>query len=543
MSFIYQQDPKYHQTSANSPIPPPRLETPAVFNSRSRGRGRGRGRFNERDSQPRDYRDNRSGGGRDGWDNKDGRDARDSRHYDERRDRRNDQRNHPYSREPPRSHPQASPQTQTQAQPISQLSQLPSLQKQQKPDWISAASTILPQSLLSVDVRRAKLPDYDVFCYSHVINGKLNPSRFAVAALDHHALANARSAANPYALVDNLTQELFINRAAVKLANLDHICDGRLSKLLTGGNAHFADLCSGPGGFSEYLLWRLAKTHNVHASAGAVTAYGITLRGELDFNASLVAKGGIIPFYGNDQTGDLTRLENLDAFASFVLERAGSNGIPLVTADGAFSCAGDELYQEDQMKLVLLSEVLCMFKILRHGGDFVVKTFELLTPFSVGLVHLLYKSFKRVAIIKPVSSRPANSERYIVCQELQLSSTKELVAHLSEALSTLANVRQQPAAAHVAQTSSHTANPPGFMSLDERVALGLLDVVSVVDVDEVVKDEAFMDWIKESNTKLSMKQSDALKKMETVAKSGEGGFSSADQKAVAAGCLKEWGLQ
>jgi hypothetical protein len=45
------------------------------------------------------------------------------------------------------------------------------------------------------------------------------------------------------------------------------------------------------------------------------------------------------------------------------------------------------------------------------GGNFVCKLFDLFTPFSVGLVYLMYKSFQRISILKPNTSRPANSER------------------------------------------------------------------------------------------------------------------------------------
>ena len=42
------------------------------------------------------------------------------------------------------------------------------------------------------------------------------------------------------------------------------------------------------------------------------------------------------------------------------------------------------------------------------------KLFDLFTPFSVGLVYLMYRIFDHVSIFKPVTSRPANSERYVV---------------------------------------------------------------------------------------------------------------------------------
>ena len=45
------------------------------------------------------------------------------------------------------------------------------------------------------------------------------------------------------------------------------------------------------------------------------------------------------------------------------------------------------------------------------GGHFVCKLFDIFTPYSVGLVYLMYRAFQVVSIIKPVTSRPANSER------------------------------------------------------------------------------------------------------------------------------------
>lgn len=45
------------------------------------------------------------------------------------------------------------------------------------------------------------------------------------------------------------------------------------------------------------------------------------------------------------------------------------------------------------------------------GGHFVCKTFDLFTPFSVGLIYLLHLSFDRLSLFKPITSRPANSER------------------------------------------------------------------------------------------------------------------------------------
>lgn len=48
------------------------------------------------------------------------------------------------------------------------------------------------------------------------------------------------------------------------------------------------------------------------------------------------------------------------------------------------------------------------------GGNFVCKVFDMFTPFSVGLFYLLYRCFEEVCLFKPITSRPANSERLLL---------------------------------------------------------------------------------------------------------------------------------
>lgn len=59
-----------------------------------------------------------------------------------------------------------------------------------------------------------------------------------------------------------------------------------------------------------------------------------------------------------------------------------------------------------------LALIYWLFLVLT-GGHFVCKLFDLFTPFSVGLVYLMYRIFDKVSICKPVTSRPANSERFV----------------------------------------------------------------------------------------------------------------------------------
>jgi cap1 methyltransferase len=51
--------------------------------------------------------------------------------------------------------------------------------------------------------------------------------------------------------------------------------------------------------------------------------------------------------------------------------------------------------------------------IVEEGGSFCCKLFDMFCPFTLGLLYVCYRSFEEFSVIKPVTSRPANSERYV----------------------------------------------------------------------------------------------------------------------------------
>jgi cap1 methyltransferase len=132
-----------------------------------------------------------------------------------------------------------------------------------------------------------------------------------------------------------------------------------LSQLITARTHRFTfvDLCAGPGGFIEYILYRAASL--------SLTAQGIgmTLCGPQDFNLDAFTPlahsqlSGFEACYGADGTGDVTRPENLLALKEAVDRVMGGGGVDLVTGDGGFNTAGDELNQEFHVKEILVGQV------------------------------------------------------------------------------------------------------------------------------------------------------------------------------------------
>lgn len=115
---------------------------------------------------------------------------------------------------------------------------------------------------------------------------------------------------------------------------------------------------------------------------------------------------------GADGTGDVTELANIDAF---VRECGGDGACDMVTGDGGFDFSSNFNEQESQMMRLLAAEVLVAMRLLRRGGCAIIKVFDAFNAETVELLAAFMERFDRYDIRKPKTSRPANSERYVVC--------------------------------------------------------------------------------------------------------------------------------
>ena len=61
-----------------------------------------------------------------------------------------------------------------------------------------------------------------------------------------------------------------------------------------------------------------------------------------------------------------------------------------------------------------------------QGGHFVLKIFDIFTQGTLDLLYLLSISYEKIYIVKPFSSRTANSEKYIFCKNYRLQNFHEL---------------------------------------------------------------------------------------------------------------------
>ena len=124
---------------------------------------------------------------------------------------------------------------------------------------------------------------------------------------------------------------------------------------------------------------------------------------------------GVYITYGRDGTGNLYHSDNLREYRKLL----GGNKAHLVTADGGFDYSNNFNYQEQQSLQLIYGEIVCALGSNRIGGHFILKMFDVFTKMSLKLIYLLTYFYDHVTITKPHTSRPANSERYIVCQKFR----------------------------------------------------------------------------------------------------------------------------
>ena len=113
---------------------------------------------------------------------------------------------------------------------------------------------------------------------------------------------------------------------------------------------------------------------------------------------------------GKEYSGDVLDLKMID----YIKERIGGT-VDLYTSDIGIPLNVEDLNNQETLETPLnLGQVICGLVSLKNGGHLVCKMFLFFSKFNMSLLSILNNLFDEFYISKPVSSRPANSEIYII---------------------------------------------------------------------------------------------------------------------------------
>jgi 23S rRNA U2552 (ribose-2'-O)-methylase RlmE/FtsJ len=177
---------------------------------------------------------------------------------------------------------------------------------------------------------------------------------------------------------------------------------------------NIVNIAEGPGGFIEALLNYRYKYYRQTDNINAITLKSVTkeIPGWDKAQNFLRENPNITINYGADGTGNIYKLENIKHFTETIGEKAD-----FVTADGGFDFSSDFNEQEKQSLRIIFCEIVLAITCQNLGGTFICKFFDLYSKTSIKLIYLLKCLYNEVIIDKPVTSRPANSEKYIICKD------------------------------------------------------------------------------------------------------------------------------
>jgi cap1 methyltransferase len=250
--------------------------------------------------------------------------------------------------------------------------------------------------------------------------GSLNQVKKQLDSKDLRSYHAARDALFPLATSGTQGATIFRNRAGYKLMESMEVTGvweqvTRLCKKHGWRRAAFADVCGGPGAFSQALYATVPK---YFTSKRSIRGYGMTLLNEgddtLQWYPSLTGNKQFFVIHGTEGTGNIYPTENLHSLMA--LTRDPSWPLLLVVADGGFDVPFDVAeYQEAISLRIVYGQWVSAVLTLMSGGCLVLKLFDTFTPFLRSMLYLSTMLYDRVHIVKPKHSRVVNSERYLVC--------------------------------------------------------------------------------------------------------------------------------
>jgi len=168
---------------------------------------------------------------------------------------------------------------------------------------------------------------------------------------------------------------------------------------------YFSNNAEGPGGFIEALHYiRSNKLDFYFSYTLNPTTYKIPNWDRL--------KSKINNKNMNIDYKDLYDINHLKE----IISKFEVNKSDLVTCDGGFDFSTNFNIQEQMSYKIILSEIILCLGCNKIKENCIIKIFDIFTIFTVKLLYIISNFYKEINIFKPLTSRTANSEKYLICK-------------------------------------------------------------------------------------------------------------------------------
>lgn len=199
----------------------------------------------------------------------------------------------------------------------------------------------------------------------------------------------------------------------IEICNIFHLFDP-----FKNTNIKSFHLAEGPGGFIEAFTFLRNNPRDTYYGMTLIDNSNNKVPGWQKADSFLQKNKNVIIEKGADKTGNLYEPVNLE----YCMTKY-QNSMDFITADGGFdfSIAFDK--QENLALRLILSQIAFAITMQKYKGHFILKVFDIFLQSTAELIYLLSCFYEKVYIIKPNTSRYANSEKYIVCKYFKYNRT------------------------------------------------------------------------------------------------------------------------
>tara|TARA_B100001057_G_scaffold185347_1_gene186084 strand:+ start:6751 stop:7920 length:1170 start_codon:yes stop_codon:yes gene_type:complete len=220
----------------------------------------------------------------------------------------------------------------------------------------------------------------------------------------------------------------------IEMCNVLHILDNYR------GDLKSFHLAEGPGGFIEAIDMLRNNKNDMYYGMTLIDDKSDFVPGWKKSDILLKKNNNIIIEKGQDKTGNLFNYDNL-----LYCYRKYKSSMDIITGDGGFDFSIDFCNQEIIANKLIFAQMCYAIILQNTGGTFILKIFDVFTQATIDVLYILTMYYSKVYIIKPNTSRYANSERYVVCKNFKGGVTENLINHLSsifKKLNTDNNIRR-----------------------------------------------------------------------------------------------------
>ena len=237
----------------------------------------------------------------------------------------------------------------------------------------------------------------------------------------------AKKETNAY---EDINEKFFEKKTSLQLANINYLFEKELIKYDSIYEGFPVLTVGDNGGFADYILYlTIYKGYYEPTIFVIPEKYNdikdIKYRKEIKDKAENYVHILNEFFEENKDIDENSQISVnfLNNIAKTISEKTQENMVNLYIARKVIKFNPD-YSQEIKYKKFLLINTLLAFKCLSYGGNFIIKLYDTFTPFTIGLIYMIFKNFENVSIFKPVSTRQYSSSRYLIAEKYLKDTTE-----------------------------------------------------------------------------------------------------------------------